>query len=222
MMRSNVLTIGAGAACAFPMQSYRPADCTPEQHLAVREGLYRAARRDGLGDEAAEEAAAAFYLHWITRDYGGTTIPRGDHLRAFYSARALARRTNWKGRTGSRRAASRKKTAEMVAWRERRRAAMVPQPWQAVAEADKLSDQPWTKTARAVADQAAAAGMAPAAFVAAAYGVEADRPRYAGHPAAPAPAPWTADQHAAILNRKPASGDGWQQVEPGHYVRLRG
>ncbi len=110
----------------------------------------------------------------------------------------------------------------MLAWRERRRAGMVPQPWQAVAEADRLAEQLWTKTARAVESAAADAGMTPAAYIAAAYGVAADRPRYAGHPAAPQPQPWTADQHAAILNRKPAAADGWQQVEPGHYVRLRG
>lgn len=203
-MRSNSLTIADGAACAFPFQAYNPADATPEQHVGLREGLYRQARRDGLDKEAAEEAASAFYLHWLTRNYAATTIPRGDHLRAFYSVRALGKITLWKGSTGSKRAARRAVKAEMLAWRERRRAGMVPQPWQPVLEQDRLEGQPWTKTARAVADGAADAGMTPAAYIASAYGVEAGRPAYAGHAAPPQPNPWTAADHAAILNRIPA------------------
>lgn len=46
-------------------------------------------------------------------------------------------------------------------------------------------------------------------------------PRYSGPAAAPTPAPWSADDHATITNRKPADTE-WQEVSPGNYVRLRG
>lgn len=220
MRMSNVLTIGEGAVCQYPRQTYRPADATPEQHLGLREGLYRSARHDGLDEEAADEAASAMYMHWLARDYSALDYARGDHLRAYYAIRAYARRSQWRGFTEQRRASRRVQTVELLAWRERRRAGMVPQPGQAVEEADRLAEQHWTKTARAARDGAAAAGMSVAAYIAAAYGVDADRPAYAGHPAAPLPQPWAAADHAAIVNRKPAAD--WEEVEHGHRIRLRG
>jgi hypothetical protein len=39
---------------------------------------------------------------------------------------------------------------------------------------------------------------------------------------APQPQPWAAEDHATIENRRPATGTEWQEVSPGHYVRLRG
>lgn len=45
-------------------------------------------------------------------------------------------------------------------------------------------------------------------------------PRYAGPAPAPQPQPWTAEEHATITNRKPASE--WTAVGEGHYIRLQG
>lgn len=92
-----------GAACAWPMQPYAPADLSPDGHLEIQERLYRDARRDGLGEDAAREAASQFYLHWLARKWGKLAIPRGDHARAYYSVRAYARKSFWHGFTGGRR-----------------------------------------------------------------------------------------------------------------------
>lgn len=92
-----------GSYCAFPFRPYDPADLTPEGHLAIREGFRRSAMRDGLGEEAAEEAASQFYAHWLGRDWASRQIPKGDHARAFYSVRAYARKSAWHGFTGERR-----------------------------------------------------------------------------------------------------------------------
>jgi hypothetical protein len=87
------------------MVPYNPTDLPPEDHAAIRERLVRDARRDGLGEEAAEEAASQFYCHWLARQWAKLKIPRGDHARAYYSVRAYARRSHWHGFTGQRRAA---------------------------------------------------------------------------------------------------------------------
>jgi len=61
-----------------------------------------------------------------------------------------------------------------------------------------------------------------------------DVPRYAGPAPSPEPQPWTADDHATIVNRLPAADDGWSEVIPcgpngepvnslaRHWIRLRG
>jgi hypothetical protein len=85
------------------MQPYAPGDLSPEGHEAIQERLYRDARRDGLGEDAAREAASQFYLHWLARKWSRLAIPRGDHARAYYSVRAYARRSLWHGFTGGRR-----------------------------------------------------------------------------------------------------------------------
>ena len=94
-----------GSSCPYPMQPYNPADLEPGQHTAVWEGLRLSALRDGLSEDAAEEAASQFYAHWLGRKWGKLKIPRGDHARAFYSVRAYARRSFWHGFTGQRRQA---------------------------------------------------------------------------------------------------------------------
>jgi hypothetical protein len=94
-----------GASCVWPMQPYNPADLSPGQHVTLREGFRIAALRDGLSEDAADEAASQFYAHWLGRNWGRLAIPRGDHARAFYSVRAYARRSHWHGFTGQRRQA---------------------------------------------------------------------------------------------------------------------
>lgn len=94
-----------GACCAWPMEAYNPADLPGEDHAAIQERFYRDARRDGLGEDDAREAASQFYLHWLARAWARLPIPRGDHARAYYSVRAYARRSFWHGFTGQRRQA---------------------------------------------------------------------------------------------------------------------
>jgi len=62
----------------------------------------------------------------------------------------------------------------------------------------------------------------PRTFVAEAVDCGNERPRLSrGSGAAVQPDPWTAEDHATIENRKPAENE-WQEVAPGHFVRLRG
>jgi len=173
-MRSNTLTIAAGASCAFPRQAYRPADLTGEQHMSLREGLYRTARYDGLDEDAADEAASVFYAHWLARDYGQLSYARGDHMRAYYAIRAYARRSQWRGFTGARRDRKRPQTVEMLAWRERRRLATVPGPDAPVVAGDELSLRPWSQTSRKAARLAAKMGTSVAGLLATAYGFDAE------------------------------------------------
>ena len=94
-----------GARCAWPMEAYDPHDLPAEDHAAIQERFYRDARRDGLGEDDAREAASQFYLHWLAREWGRLRIARGDHARAYYSVRSYARRSFWHGFTGQRRQA---------------------------------------------------------------------------------------------------------------------
>ena len=94
-----------GACCEWPMVPYDPTDLPPEDHATIRERLVRDARRDGLGEEAAEEAGSQFYAHWLARQWAKLKIPRGDQARADYTVRAYARKSHWHGFTGQRRAA---------------------------------------------------------------------------------------------------------------------
>jgi len=105
MENASLYFCHTGASCLWPMEPYDPADLPGEDHAAIREKLVRDARRDGLGEEAAEEAGSQFYAHWLGRNWGALKIPRGDHARAYFSVRAYARKSHWHGFTGQRRAA---------------------------------------------------------------------------------------------------------------------
>lgn len=93
-----------GSYSVFPRQSYNPSDLAPEDHLAIRQRIIRAARWWGLREEEAEEAGSQFYAHWLCRNWARTDIPRGDHARAVASVLAYAKRSHWHGFTGQRRA----------------------------------------------------------------------------------------------------------------------
>ena len=103
MERIEIYFAHNGAGCAWPMEAYDPTDLPGEDHAAIQERFYRDARRDGLGEDDAREAASQFYLHWLARNWGSRNIPRGDHARAYYSVRAYARKSGWHGFTGNRR-----------------------------------------------------------------------------------------------------------------------
>jgi hypothetical protein len=88
---------------------YRPADLFefPQAMANVREWFRRSARRDGLGEEAAEEAASVAVLAWMERDYSSGQVARGDHPRALFGTRRFMRRSAWKGGSEYRRSKAR-------------------------------------------------------------------------------------------------------------------
>lgn len=92
-----------GSYSVYPRQAYNPADLPPEGHVALRERIIRAARWWGMGEEAAEEAGSQFYAHWLSRNWGRSDIPRGDHARAAASVLSYAKRSHFHGFTGQRR-----------------------------------------------------------------------------------------------------------------------
>lgn len=134
--------VAPGSCCPFPRQTYTPADLAPEHHAAFLAWLFRSARFDGLGEEAAEEAASKMYLHWFARDYSRCNIGRGDHLRSFYAVRRYARRSLWQGFTGQRRARKAKITAEAVAKRERLREKNLPTPEGVAIAMERIGQSP--------------------------------------------------------------------------------
>ncbi len=79
--------------------SYRPEDLFPfpEAMLGARDWFKRSALRDGLGEEAAEEAASVALVAWMERDYTAAEVRRGDHPHALFGTRRLMRRSGWKG-----------------------------------------------------------------------------------------------------------------------------
>jgi hypothetical protein len=182
------------------MQPYSPADLEPAQHVALREGLRIAALRDGLSEDAAEEAASVMYLHWLARDWSKGSVSRGDHARAFYSIRAYARRSFWHGFTGQRRAARGKRvprdsagnpvkvsvskaTREEIESRQRRRESMIPGPVDHAMAWEAVENQPWTKKAKRIGELAFATGLTPRQVFDMASGAE-NAPRFS-----PAPVP---------------------------------
>jgi hypothetical protein len=186
-MRST-LTIGNGASCAFPREAYNPADLTGEQHMGIREGLYRTARYDGLDEDAADEAASQFYLHWLARDYTRLPYARGDHMRAYYAIRAYARRSQWRGFTGQRRAKNRQASVEMLAMRERRLQAAIPRPDALTMARETVETMPNGPIGRRLASLSRKQSAAD--LLATAYGADSVRPTF--HPApVPTPSPWT-------------------------------
>lgn len=88
---------------------YRPDDLfpVPEAVWNVREWFRRAALRDGLHPEAAEEAASRALLAWMERDYSSGQVARGDHPRALFGTRRFMRRSAWKGGSEYRRSQAR-------------------------------------------------------------------------------------------------------------------
>ena len=187
-MLSTTLTIADGASCAYPREAYRPADLTGEQHMGIREGLYRTARYDGLDEEAAEEAASQFYLHWLARDYTSLPYARGDHMRAYYAIRAYARRSQWRGFTGQRRAKNRQQSAEMLAMRERRLQSAIPRPDALTMARETVERMPNGPIGRRLASLSRK--QTAADLLATAYGADSVQPTF--HPApVPSPSPWT-------------------------------
>lgn len=131
-------SLADNGACRFPREPYNPHDLLPHQHEALRAAWYRAARRDGLDEDAAEEAASWAYAHWLGRNYANVTIGRGDHLRAYASVRRLGGVTRWRGMTGRYRAARRKITRENIARQERMREQHQPRPDSMAIAAERL------------------------------------------------------------------------------------
>lgn len=127
-----------GGACRWPREAYDPHDLLPHQHEAIRAAFYRAARRDGLAEEEAEEAASWAYCRWLSRNYQKADIGRGDHLRAYGAIRRYAKLSRWQGFTGARRAANRKITEGNIARRERMREQHQPQPDSMAIALDRL------------------------------------------------------------------------------------
>lgn len=132
----------AGAFSFWPRQTYNPADIGPDGMWAVRQRLERDARRDGLGEEAAEEAASAMFLHWLTRNYARCDIPRGDHARAYFAVRRYARLSMWRGFTGQRRARKARVTAEQIAMRHRLRERNNPTPDAVAMAVERIAKAP--------------------------------------------------------------------------------
>lgn len=140
-----------GARCAFPRESYNPADLPAEYHPAVREYFLRAARRDILPaartmaerdglEERAQEAASVAYLFWL--ENRTTRIPRHAHASALKGVRRFMERSYWHGRTGQRRASRRAVTAERIAHRERLRERHNPTPESVAIAAERIARTP--------------------------------------------------------------------------------
>lgn len=190
-MRSQTLTIGNGSSCAFPREAYRPSDLTGEQHMALREGLYRTARYDGLDEDAADEAASQFYAHWLARDYTSLPYARGDHMRAYYAIRAYARRSQWRGFTGQRRAAKRSQTVEMIAATERARERAIPRPDALAMARETVETMPNGPIGRRLASLSRKAGAAD--LLAEAYGIDPTRGAFRPTREACNASPWQDD-----------------------------
>jgi len=128
--------------CHYPKQTYRPDDLTGEQQEALLRLFRLQALCDGMGDEAAEEAASVFFLHWRTRDYSRCDIARGEHARAYYAIRRYARLSNWQGFNGQRRAKRRTITEGMLAMRERMRERSNPTPESVAIAVERIAKTP--------------------------------------------------------------------------------
>jgi hypothetical protein len=89
--------------------AYQPADVLqfPETMANAREWFRRSALRDGLDQEAADEAASVAMMAWLERDYSSSGITRGDHPRALFATRKWMRRSAWKGASEYRRSQAR-------------------------------------------------------------------------------------------------------------------
>ena len=134
-----------GGACRWPRATYDPHDLLPHRHEAIRAAFYRAARRDGLAEDEADEAASWGYCRWLARDYRHADIGRGDHLRAYAAIRRFAVLSRWQGFTGARRASRRKITEGHIARRERMREQHQPRPDSMSIVADRLTSSHWSR-----------------------------------------------------------------------------
>jgi hypothetical protein len=180
-----------GSFSNYPRQTYNPADLATAGHLSFRARIARAARWWGLGEDDTEEAVSQVYLYWLSRDYATTDIPRGDHSRAMASTLAYAKKSHFHGFTGQRRQARGKRVergsdglpvkqsvrrageAEM-AYRQRRREAMIPGPDCAAVARDTLENRPGSQTSRKVASLAQRLGMHPSDVIDVAFGFNAE------------------------------------------------
>ena len=132
----------AANVCHYPKQTYRPDDLADDQQEALLLLFRLQALYDGLGEDAAEEAASVFYLHWRTRDYSRCDIARGEHARAYYAIRRYARLSNWQGFTGQRRAKRRTITEGMLSRRERMRERNNPTPDSVAIAVERIAKTP--------------------------------------------------------------------------------
>jgi len=207
-----------GSYSMYPRQTYDPADLATDGHLSFRSRIARAARWWGLGEDDTEEAVSQFYLHWLSRDYTTTDIPRGDHSRAMASTLAYAKHSHFHGFTGQRRQARGKRVERgsdglpmrqsvrlagetEMAYRQRRREAMIPGPSASMEAMERLATRgPSGRKAVKIAEKL---GVSVAGLVRALYGRTDDPcPRFIP---GPLPAPW--------LEKVPA-----KPMEPPVYV----
>lgn len=143
--------VADGACCAFPRAAYSAADLPAEYHAAVRDRFLRAVRRDVLPnargraerlglEERCEEVASTMYLHWLeTRT---TRVAAGDHGHAVAATIRYFRLQGWHTRTGKRRSVNRKRTAEMLRWMERRKAALQDTPASVAVARERIGNSP--------------------------------------------------------------------------------
>lgn len=196
-----------GSYSNYPLQAYNPMDMTGEEMMAMRARLGRQAGWDGLRGDAAEEAVDLMFHHWITRDYAGAGIPRGDHARAIASILCYARRSHWHGFTGQRRQVRGKRAQrgsdgkalrqsvavaglEEMAYQARRMASLVAPPSQLSEDLDDMENRPFTERARRCRKLAGEAGQSVAEWLAEAEGQQTARAHYAPALLADQPGPW--------------------------------
>lgn len=181
-----------GACCSFPRVPYSAADLPGEYHPAVRARFLRAARRDILPaartraeklglEERCEEIASAMLLHWYGLRSG--KIAAGDHGHAVAATIRYFRLTGWHGMTGYRRSKSRKRTAEMLRWMERRKASLQDTP-AAVAEArERIGNSPsLARKAYRLAKRSGIVGGVPGLLSEASLAECSERGRYVASP----------------------------------------
>jgi len=140
-----------GSYCAWPRQSYNPADLPAVYHPAVVSYFERCALRQFMPEartrqerqgmrERAQEAASVAYLFWL--ENRTDRIPRGAHASALAGVRRFMERSGWQGRTGGRRANRRTVTAERLAHRERLRARHNPTPESVAVAVERIAKTP--------------------------------------------------------------------------------
>jgi len=151
-----------GSHCAFPRRPYNAADLPAEYHPAVLERFTRAAFRDMMAEaltpdpgrerlrtkqqregirERAEHAGMEAYARWLALR-GVVWCAAGDHAVAANGIIRFMRRSGWQGVPGQRRARNRGRTAEVLAWRHRRREALQDRPDSVALARERISGSP--------------------------------------------------------------------------------
>lgn len=196
-----------GAFCHYPRRPYTAADLPAEYHPAVLDRFTRAAFRDLMAEamtpkpgrdrirtarqragirERAEEAGATAYALWLALR-GVTWASAGDHAHAVNGIIRYMRRSGWRGRTGQRRQGYRTATAEMLAWKERRKEALQDRPDAVAMARERISGSPHlSRKAYRLATRAGLPGGVPALLEMATLAEVTDRGHYT-----PAPTPAT-------------------------------